>query len=167
MKPEYQISSTARTWDSYKETLYKCLDLFKPQSILEYGTGVSTTLMANYPSVTLVDSVEHDVAWYNKAKMNLHRNVHLYLEPVLERYPYVKCRQDIYDMIFVDGREREKCLIESKKRIRHGGVIILHDAERQEYKSSINSFDYKFFEDEGHTVVLTDSMTAVLKLEIS
>ena len=167
MSLDYLINSSAKSWDSYKNTLFKCLDVFKPETIFEYGPGVSTSLMALYPSVKLIDSVEHDIAWFNRAKINQHKNVIVYLEPNLEMYPYTKGRQDIYDMVFVDGREREKCLFEAKKRICHDGVIILHDAERQEYKNAIDSYAYKFYEDEGHTVILTDSVSAVMRLEIN
>ena len=68
-------------------------------------------------------------------------------------------------MIFVDGRERQKCLSVARKRVRADGVIILHDAKRPEYKEAVKEFNYRFVEDDGHTMILTDSINALVKLD--
>ncbi len=157
MNQPYSTVKTASSWDSFKDTLYECLDLFKPKDILEYGPGVSTGIMSLYPSVKTVKSIEHDEAWYHKALSNLYRNnVTYFLEKDLSKYPYVT-KDEKFDLIFIDGTEREKCLDESHSKLNSFGIVVLHDAERLNYKKHINSFCYKFFRDNGNTVVLTNS----------
>lgn len=148
---------TAPTWDSFKDTLYKVLDAIKPKTIFEYGPGVSTGIMALYPTVEWIDSVEHARAWYEKYRWEMPDNVKIHFQPQMELYPETPGRFEKYDIIFVDGREREKCLYVSRSRMNEDGVVILHDAERPSYKEMIDTFKFKFFTDGGHTVVLTDS----------
>lgn len=157
--------STASSWDSFKDALYKTLEAIKPKTIFEYGPGTSTSIMAIYPSVELIDSVEHNQAWYNKYKWEMPENVNIMYQPVLEVYPEVKGRMDKYDLIFVDGREREKCLYVAKDRLNEGGVVILHDAERPNYQEMINTYKFRFWQDEGHTVCLCDNNITAMKLE--
>lgn len=156
---------TARTWDSFKDTLYDVLDAIKPKSVFEYGPGTSTSIMALSHSIETLDSVEHNETWFNKWKWELPDNVNLIYQPNMEMYPETKGRLDKYDLIFVDGREREKCLYVSRDRLHIDGVVILHDAERPSYQEMINTFRYKFFTDGGHTVVLTDSKIQSMRLE--
>lgn len=160
----YTQTKTARTWDSYKETLIKILDNFKAMSILEYGPGESTKIMQSYHSVTLIDTVEHNEAWAERAKQVFNNKVKLYCEPEEFLYPYFSGRCDKYDLIFVDGLKRVECLMLAKFRLNKEGIIILHDAERNEYKNAINTFAFKFFEDEGHTCVLTNNQHLGVKI---
>ena len=52
-----------------------------------------------------------------------------------------------YDIALVDGRARTHCVIEAMKILRHGGVVVLHDAQRVQYHESIRSVgDVKFLE---------------------
>lgn len=158
------LLSTASAWDSFKDALYKVLDALKPKTVFEYGPGTSTSIMAIYPSMELIDSVEHNLAWYNKYKWEMPENVQLIYQPNMELYPEVPGRREKYDLIFVDGREREKCLYVAKARLNDGGVVILHDAERQNYQEMINSYKFQFWQDMGHTVILTDSHMTALRL---
>lgn len=160
-----QTLQTASSWDSFKNALYKVLDALKPKTIFEYGPGTSTSIMAIYPSVEFIDSVEHNAAWYNKYKWEMPENVHIMFQPILEVYPEQKGRVDKYDLIFVDGREREKCLYVAKSRLNDCGVVVLHDAERPNYREMIDSYKFKFWQDEGHTVILTDNNIAAMRLE--
>lgn len=135
----------------------------KPRRIFEYGPGVSTKIMSTYP-VEAIDSVEHDKAWYEKYKWELD-SANLIYQPQIELYPDTPGRFEKYDLIFVDGREREKCLYVARGRLEHTGVVMLHDAERPSYREMINTFKFKFFTDEGHTVTLTDNLVTSYKLE--
>lgn len=159
-----QNQTTARSWDSFKDTLIKVLDIIKPKKILEYGPGVSTSVMVVHPGVETIDSVEHDIAWYEKWRWQMPDNVNLIFQPNIDLYPLMGSDAP-YDFIFIDGKVREICLFISKSRIHHVGVVMLHDAERISYKPYIDSFEYKFFTDDGHTVTLTDNYTNSLKLE--
>jgi tRNA A58 N-methylase Trm61 len=162
-----QLKTTASSWDSFKDTLFKVLEVIKPSTVFEYGPGVSTSIMSIYPTVDIIDTVEHDRSWYEKYKWEFPDNVRIMYQPILEIYPETKGRCDKYDLIFVDGREREQCLYIAKSRLKEGGVVILHDAERESYQELINTYKFKFWTDEGHTVTLTDNLTMSYRLGVA
>lgn len=158
-------TANASSWDSFAPTLYKVLDAIKPKRVFEYGPGTSTKIMAMYPTVDWVDTVEHDKAWYEKYRWEMPDNVAFHFQPNMELYPETSGRYDKYDLIFVDGREREKCLYVSRGMLEPNGVVMLHDAERPSYKEMIDTFRFKFFTDDGHTVTLTDNSVTAMRLE--
>lgn len=45
----------------------------------------------------------------------------------------------VFDFILVDGRARCFCLAEGWKLLRPGGIIMLHDAQREEYRAAIEA----------------------------
>lgn len=156
---------TASSWDSFRKTLFAVLNVLKPKHVFEYGPGESTKIIASCPSVEIIDSVEHNPAWFNKYKWEMPEIVKIDLQTNLELYPEHQGRVDKYDLIFIDGREREKCLYVSRSRLDHFGVVMLHDAERASYKEMIDTFKYKYFTDGGHTVTLTDNIVTFMRLE--
>ncbi|MEM9463635.1 MAG: class I SAM-dependent methyltransferase [Myxococcota bacterium] len=44
-----------------------------------------------------------------------------------------------FDVALVDGRARTRCLHEAFERVRPGGVVILHDAQRSEYRATVKA----------------------------
>jgi len=44
-----------------------------------------------------------------------------------------------FDVALVDGRARTHCLREAFERVRPGGVVILHDAQRSEYQPTVEA----------------------------
>ena len=152
---------TASSWDSFRSTLIAVLGAFHPKTVLEYGPGVSTLIMQDFPSVESITTIEHDVAWFHKWQSQVGGKVNLILEEDLEIYPD-HCRGKEYDLYFVDGREREICLLLCN---RPTGIVILHDAERPSYKPYIDKFKYVFMEDDGHTCVMTNDDETGKKLE--
>jgi hypothetical protein len=154
--------STASSWDSYKPTLIKVLAEFHPKTVFEYGPGVSTLLMQDFPSIDLINTVEHDVDWFNKWKNHLGNKVSMFLEEDLDKYPYLLSSAKDYDLYFVDGREREICLEICN---RPTGIVILHDAERESYQPYIKAFRFIFMEDGGHTCVMTNNEEYETRLE--
>lgn len=155
------VNGTASSWDSFKPTLIKVLAEFKPKTVFEYGPGVSTLIMQDFPSVEKIDTVEHDVAWFHKWATQVGSKVTLMLEEDLSKYPYLLTSKN-YDLYFVDGREREKCL---ELCNRPDGIVMLHDAERLSYKPYIDNFKHIFMEDCGHTAVMTNNDTNAIILE--
>lgn len=57
-----------------------------------------------------------------------------------EKYcKYINTFPDKYfDLIIVDGRSRNSCVLESMKKIKDGGYILLDDSQRDEYNLGIN-----------------------------
>lgn len=150
-------SLTAKSWDSYMDTLLAILSEFKPKNILEFGSGKSTGVMAMAPSVELIHTYEHDHEYFSKFNKSAFDNLELHLIENQDEYAYhFKNKKKIYDLIFVDGVNRPRCIKESRHFLSQTGVMMLHDAAREEYEDAIKPFKYKIFTDDGHTVTLTD-----------
>jgi predicted O-methyltransferase YrrM len=164
--PALTSSKNARSWDSFRKTLSIVMAFLKPRIIFEYGPGESTKIMSKYDFVEVIESVEHDEAWYYKWKDAKIDKCILTLEKDLDKYPYTPLNNSkAYDLIFVDGRERPKCLEVARNILSHNGIVILHDAERAEYQDEINKFKYIFFTDHGNTCVMTDNTLVEFSLD--
>jgi len=50
-----------------------------------------------------------------------------------------------YDFILVDGRARNACVREGWELLEPGGVLVVHDAQRAEYRETLESFDTHLF----------------------
>ena len=109
--------------------------------VLEYGSGHSTIWYAE--RVNKVVSVEHNQTWYNiiskeAAKKNL---VNLDYKLVDRPYNHI-CNQfedEYFDLVIVDGRDRNKCVQSSIPKVKSKGYLILDNSDRTErYKHSID-----------------------------
>jgi len=157
------VSNTASSYISYQETLYTVLDALKPKRVIEYGTGNSTQILALYPSVEHLTSIEHDPVYFELIKKLNLPNTNIFLRE-LDAYP--RAWEDMkYDLAFVDGRERARCLDLVREVLVDKSVVILHDAEREQYKDAVNLYTYRYFTDDGHTAVLTDSVDMSILLQ--
>ena len=118
----------------------------------------------------------HKKILYQIKRNNLNKNVHLYLfdfkpfwkKPnwkwgVLEprgfdpkeenEIKYITSPASLnikFDIIIVDGRFRRRCLLETEKLLSSGGVVILHDAQKQQYHSSLGIYKSGRFIDSGY-----------------
>jgi len=54
-------------------------------------------------------------------------------------------RIDSVDLVLVDGRARCFCLAEGYRLLRPGGVLLLHDAQRAEYRSALSQLGEAVF----------------------
>ena len=51
----------------------------------------------------------------------------------IDKYP-----QKYFDVIFIDGRDRNSCVKKSITKIQQDGIIILDNSERERYQESIS-----------------------------
>ena len=131
----------------------------KPQEILEWGSGYSSLY---FPQKIKKKfnwlAVEHNKEWYNIInKKNKNNYVQIkYIKPnninwkkikndgTLKDYKdyieYPKTLKKKFDLIIIDGRARKECFKVAKKILNKDGIIIIHDANRQEY---YNTFKFK------------------------
>lgn len=130
-------------------------ELLKPDfTVLEYGSGGSTILLQN--KVKKLYSIEHQPSWYDKVKSLLNNNTELYLVQPNKHYiegghdgtyeefqDYVNKGLEFgpYDLVFVDGRARVSCCRIIKAKLKKTGIVVIHDFERNEYKSVLNEFN--------------------------
>jgi len=142
----------------------------QPARVLEWGSGGSTkALLARCPFIERFVSIEHHPKWYELVKSELHDprlSLH-HIAPDIAPYSYdVPARKlgpwiqraevDItvmanyvefpaslgerFDLILVDGRARTFCMKAGWELLPEGGVMLLHDAQRPEYRSTLASF---------------------------
>lgn len=118
--------------------MYVLKEKNKPR-VLEWGSGYSTKFFAPYASEWV--AVEHEKSWAQTVKNWNIPNVKVV---VADRDTDAYYNQEgKYDVIFVDGRNRRKCLIKAKELLNPGGVVFLHDANREYYHSGFEGYNWK------------------------
>lgn len=134
-------------------TTYSFIDFIKPRltnsmKIFEYGSGNSTLFFAS--RVGSVTSAEHNEKWYNEITRQMPSNVKLLLNTINTFYiNSISNENTNYDLIFIDGIDRNECIVESIRFLKDNGVIVLDDSEREEYqkgKMLLNENDFKVLE---------------------
>jgi predicted O-methyltransferase YrrM len=130
--------------------LQKIIDNGKNLRIFEYGMGASTIWFAKQPSVEYIYSVEHEQEWFDEITRlmpsNAKSTIHVTL--MLKKMPYNNAIESAvpqrpFDIILVDGRNRNLCIQSSIKHLAENGVLILDNSEREYYAPGIslmNSF---------------------------
>lgn len=113
--------------------------------ILEWGIGKSTKYFTDKLREKGVKftwtGIEHDKTWFNRVKSwNTGANLILADKDSKE---YLKPKGK-YDVIYVDGRNRVKCLQNAKKLLKKGGVVLLHDAQREKYQAGFEGYDWNY-----------------------
>lgn len=127
-----------------------------PTSVFEYGSGASTLWLAG--RTTKVDSVEHHAGFASMMRSAIdapHVSLRT-VEPVasssprirsgkeghegLDFYDYVHAIDDAdgpYDVVVIDGRAREACLLAAVDHLAEDGLIIFDNSARRRYRPTI------------------------------
>lgn len=134
---------------------------------LEWGSGGSTVELLTRPGVSEVVSVEHDQTWWES--MREVRDPRLQLHHVPSDAPgpdespgtpwaeraeydpallasYIAFPQGMFDFILVDGRARRFCLLRGRELLAPGGVMVLHDAQREAYRDVLQQLKAELLE---------------------
>lgn len=126
-------------WVTYKAKAWLQNWLKRSHVGFEFGSGYSTIWLGQ--RVKFLTSVEYQLKWYKKIHMILKKyrlnNVKLLYEPNLKFFPMVirRCYNATLDFVFVDGRERVRCVQRSYIKVKPGGILILDNSERPRYHS--------------------------------
>lgn len=105
--------------------------------VFEYGSGNSTFWWAERSAN--VHSVEHNTLWKEKVKSTEPDNVQLLHRKLGEGYESsVLNSGEFYDVIILDGRNRDKCLGHSLKALSERGVILFDDSNWEKYQKTIS-----------------------------
>jgi len=145
-------------------------ETLQPKRVLEWGSGGSTrALLARFPFIQRFVSVEHHPAWYalvkgqlNDSRLSLNHVAPdiappSYDLPMNKLGPWIqRAETDLsvmatyvafpatlnerFDLVLVDGRARTFCMKAGWELLESGGVLLLHDAQRAEYRSTLASF---------------------------
>lgn len=122
------------------------LQRYKKIDVLEWGSGHSTRYFPEYLQSLDIEytwkAMEHHEGWYQTVKNFNTKNVEVvladkdskeYLEPGGK-----------YDLIYIDGRNRAQCLLNATKMLKKGGVVLLHDAQRERYHEAFKDYYWKY-----------------------
>ncbi len=109
----------------------------KNANILEFGCGGSTIWFSK--RTTNLVSIEHNPEWYEKVKNFLENSKEcnkVDLRLIQENYYKVaeEFPDNFFDLILVDGGQREKCVKSCIRILKKGGILMLDNAERHSYK---------------------------------
>ncbi len=107
-------------------------------NVLEFGSGASTLWFNNQANINKIISVEHDQNFFNFLKPKLIGNkVTQFCLPKPYNEICLKLK-DKFDIIFVDGRNRNKCFASSLPLLKNDGIIVFDNTERDYYSPSFD-----------------------------
>jgi hypothetical protein len=129
---------------SFEEILDKWLRKINPLMILEWGPGKSTRMMVEICPDAGIYCVEDNWRYFTEYGIE-HKdnpNVHfIYSERPDSNYVHPPILQGMkFELIFVDGRKRNDCMVAALDFVSDDGVVMLHDADREEYKLGISLY---------------------------
>jgi hypothetical protein len=124
-------------WTTYS-FIHFIKDYLKPEmELFEFGSGNSTLFFASL--VDHVYTVEHDRKWFDKLKSRLPENSTAFFRDLDNGYETcIRETNKNFDVIFVDGRKRNKCIKTAVHCLKKDGILVLDDSERSYYREGIN-----------------------------
>lgn len=114
-------------------------DKVKPDfKVFEFGSGQSTLWWSE--RVLEVISIENDPNWFQEINSKMPNNVQLFLKENETEYAEMikQFPPDYFDVIIVDGANRNQCLELSLNHIKEAGLIIFDNSDHYEYDESVN-----------------------------
>lgn len=106
-------------------------------AIFEYGSGYGTAWWAE--RAKLVHAVEHRKTWKEKVAATLSENVTVVHQELGRGYESFAAESEIhYDLIILDGRNRDKCFHYARQSLTERGVIIFDDSNWEKYQKTIS-----------------------------
>lgn len=107
--------------------------LTKEMEVFEFGCGGSTVYI--YKRVKSMISIEHDSRWKDFIQRQCDENNNLIINLVDgEDFPDAILAYDkLFDLVIIDGENREKCLFNAWDKIKIGGILLFHDSDRPEF----------------------------------
>lgn len=161
-KMKYKLMKKYRTFASFDEFLPKLTDLIGPSHILEFGPGISTKVFLNYSNATIY-SVETDLTWYEKYKKKIKTKRFLIYYQNENSIPS-EIQDFKYDIIFVDGGDRVQALKIASTLLKKQGVVVLHDAHREDYFDGIIKYECGYLI-ENHSLVLSNNSSVLNQIK--
>jgi precorrin-6B methylase 2 len=105
--------------------------------VLEFGAGMGTLWWSD--RVREVTAVEHDEAWATQVSAQCNARVLRVDGATAESYVRPARGTGPYDVVIVDGLHRNECLAAAPDLLTPAGVIVLDDAQREEYHTGIEA----------------------------
>ena len=108
-------------------------------TVFEFGSGWGTLWWA--ARVHSVTACEHDVEWHRNMADRVPANVTLLQIDLAEDGEYCRAAArmgPIFDLIVIDGRDRNHCAIRSVAALKPHGVILWDNTDRPRYREGID-----------------------------
>ena len=125
-------------WYSYSSIKFIKQRLKNSFDVFEFGSGNSTLWYAE--KVKSITAVEHDKNWFENVSKRLPSNaeiIHRSLDDNGEYAKEVLNNNIFFDIIVIDGRDRNNCVKHSLSKLKNNGVIIFDNTQREKYTLSI------------------------------
>lgn len=114
-------------WYTYPAIEYiKQLD-FSDKTIFEFGSGNSSLFWASICKNII--SVDEDEKWYKSRLMLKKDNMDILYKTEEDYFMSILSYEDKFDVIIVDGKDRDKCCESALKKIKSNGLIILDNTD--------------------------------------
>src|SRR4026208_203564 len=151
-----------------------------PRYCLEWGSGGSPrAVLEQCPFIQRYVSIEHEQSWYERVRAQVtDPRLELHLAPpavplpprsrltsrrrrwdahaeldrsALQRYIDLPAGLGVcFDFVLIDGRARRFCLSAGWRLLRPGGLLVLHDAQRPQYRDVLCSLGRPAFLEPWH-----------------
>lgn len=118
----------------------------KTDRVFEYGSGGSTLWLAAHANSVV--SVEHDETWFEKTRPAMPSNAKVLLRQADDEFtsdvsgPYCSAISEAeapFDIIVIDGMERNACARLASRFLSPNGVIIFDNSHRGKYADGMQS----------------------------
>lgn len=118
----------------------------KTDRVFEYGSGGSTLWLAAHAGSVL--SVEHDKGWFEKIHRLVPSNAHVIHRDATDECsvnisaPYCRAIEEVdtqYDIIVIDGMERNACALLAQRMLSPHGIIIFDNSHRSKYAEGMKA----------------------------
>ena len=136
-KQSVDAAGHALPWCTYSFIKFIEPRLKKDFTVFEYGCGNSTLWYAQ--RVNLVISVEHNILWMNSiSKKYIPHSIIVHREIPNKIYACsISEWNQTFDIIIIDGEDRNACVEESVKYLSQAGIIVFDNSQLLEYQSSL------------------------------
>lgn len=121
-------------WYTYSAIYFLEKNIASHLCIFEYGSGNSTLWWADRVSSVL--SVEHNMPWFDYMKVRIPTNIDYRYCELIDGGEYCKTISKFnkqFDIIIIDGRDRNNCAKYAIKAIKDDGVIVWDNSDRSAY----------------------------------
>lgn len=121
-------------WITYPSLTFLDERVKKDFVVFEYGSGNSTLWWAQRSNSVI--SCEHDPVWYAQVLPRIPQNVelkHIELEYGGAYSSLIKQYTNMFDVIFIDGRDRVNCVRNSLDALKPDGVLVLDNSDVEGY----------------------------------
>jgi hypothetical protein len=124
-------------WCTYAFIRFISTRLTKEMAVFEYGSGNSTLWYAS--KVKSIVAVEHDMEWISVLEKKILPNARIIAAKLENGDEYAKTASqtsELFDIIIIDGRNRNQCVYQSIRALKKNGVFVFDNSDREKYQES-------------------------------